>query len=78
MARTGRRRVILAGDAEARVARPQEILPKYRRDLVAKMKVLKAELSTLQPQSGHCRLEVSRDEVFEVRGLQLDVQSSQD
>ncbi|XP_043193769.1 E3 ubiquitin-protein ligase SMURF2-like isoform X2 [Amphibalanus amphitrite] len=42
-----------------------EILPKYRRDLVAKMKVLKAELSTLQPQSGHCRLEVSRDEVFE-------------
>ncbi|XP_037074033.1 LOW QUALITY PROTEIN: E3 ubiquitin-protein ligase SMURF1-like [Pollicipes pollicipes] len=43
----------------------QEILPKYRRDLVAKMKVLRAELGTLQPQSGHCRLEVGRDEVFE-------------
>lgn len=29
------------------------------------MKVLKSELSALQPQSGHCRLEVSRAEVFE-------------
>ena len=42
-----------------------EVLPKYKRDLVAKMKVLKSELSALQPQSGHCRLEVSRSEVFE-------------
>ncbi|KAJ8978251.1 hypothetical protein NQ317_012607 [Molorchus minor] len=43
----------------------QEHLPKYRRDLVAKLKVLRAELTALQPQSGHCRLEVPRDEVFE-------------
>ncbi|XP_066258388.1 E3 ubiquitin-protein ligase SMURF2 [Euwallacea similis] len=42
-----------------------EHLPKYRRDLVAKLKVLRAELTGLQPQSGHCRLEVSRQEVFE-------------
>ncbi|KAF7266573.1 hypothetical protein GWI33_020081 [Rhynchophorus ferrugineus] len=42
-----------------------EHLPKYRRDLVAKLKVLRAELTTMQPQSGHCRLEVSRNEVFE-------------
>lgn len=42
-----------------------EHLPKYRRDLVAKLKVLRAELNALQPQSGHCRLEVSRAEVFE-------------
>ncbi|XP_049826572.1 E3 ubiquitin-protein ligase SMURF2 [Aethina tumida] len=42
-----------------------EHLPKYRRDLVAKLKVLRAELIALQPQSGHCRLEVSRNEVFE-------------
>lgn len=42
-----------------------EALPKYRRDLVAKQKILKAELSALQPQSGHCRLEVSRHEIFE-------------
>ncbi|XP_057668198.1 E3 ubiquitin-protein ligase SMURF2 [Diorhabda carinulata] len=42
-----------------------EHLPKYRRDLVAKLKVLRAELNALQPQSGHCRLEVSRNEVFE-------------
>ncbi|XP_060521947.1 E3 ubiquitin-protein ligase SMURF2 [Cylas formicarius] len=40
-------------------------LPKYRRDLVAKLKVLRAELTALQPQSGHCRLEVARNEVFE-------------
>ena len=42
-----------------------EGLPKYKRDLVAKIKVLRTELSGLQPQSGHCRLEVSRQEVFE-------------
>lgn len=43
-----------------------EMLPKYRRDLVAKQKILKGELSALQPQSGHCRIEVSRQEIFEV------------
>ena len=43
----------------------EESLPKYKRDLVAKMKVLRCELGSLQPQSGHCRLEVSRQEVFE-------------
>ena len=41
------------------------MLPKYKRDLVAKIKVLRQELNALQPQSGHCRLEVSRKEVFE-------------
>lgn len=40
-------------------------LPRYKRDLVQKMKVLKQEISSLQPQAGHCRLEVSREEVFE-------------
>ena len=44
-----------------------EALPKYRRDLVAKQKILKGELTALQPQSGHCRLEVSRHEIFEVK-----------
>ncbi|XP_065214724.1 E3 ubiquitin-protein ligase SMURF2 [Planococcus citri] len=42
-----------------------ECLPKYRRDLVAKQKILRAELNVLQPQSGHCRFEVSRSEIFE-------------
>lgn len=42
-----------------------ELLPKYRRDLVGKLRALRAELTALQPQSGHCRLEVSRNEVFE-------------
>ncbi|KAI4455857.1 hect domain ubiquitin-protein ligase [Holotrichia oblita] len=42
-----------------------ELLPKYRRDLVGKLKALRAELTALQPQSGHCRLEVSRNEIFE-------------
>jgi len=43
----------------------EESLPKYKRDLVAKMKVLRSEISKLRPPSGHCRLEVSRQEVFE-------------
>ena len=43
----------------------QHLLPKSKRDLVAKMKVLRSELSGLQPASGHCRLEVTRGEVFE-------------
>ncbi|XP_055533569.1 E3 ubiquitin-protein ligase SMURF1 [Wyeomyia smithii] len=42
-----------------------ELLPKYRRDLLGKIRALRAELQTLQPQSGHCRLEVSRQEIFE-------------
>lgn len=46
-----------------------ELLPKYKRDLVAKLKCLRAELNALQPQSGHCRLEVSRNEIFEVRSF---------
>ncbi|EDW61048.1 E3 ubiquitin-protein ligase Smurf1 [Drosophila virilis] len=42
-----------------------DLLPKYRRDLVGKMRALRSELQALQPQSGHCRLEVSRSEIFE-------------
>ena len=41
-------------------------VPKYKRDLVHKMKILKQEFTSLQPQGGHCRLEVSREEIFEV------------
>ncbi|MCL4136233.1 UNVERIFIED_CONTAM: hypothetical protein GTU68_064922 [Idotea baltica] len=40
-------------------------LPKYSRDLVAKLKALRAELQCLQPQSGHCRLDLPRKEIFE-------------
>ncbi|KAK3091923.1 hypothetical protein FSP39_023756 [Pinctada imbricata] len=40
-------------------------VPKYKRDLVQKMKILKQELQSLQPQGGHCRMEVSREEIFE-------------
>ncbi|XP_074647220.1 E3 ubiquitin-protein ligase SMURF2-like isoform X2 [Tubulanus polymorphus] len=39
--------------------------PRYKRDLVQKMKILRQELQALQPQSGHCRIEVSREEIFE-------------
>lgn len=42
-----------------------ELLPKYRRDLVGKMRALRNELQALQPQSGHCRLEITRTEIFE-------------
>lgn len=36
-----------------------DVLPKYKRDLAAKARVLRAELQALQPQTGHCRIEVS-------------------
>lgn len=42
-----------------------ELLPKYRRDLDVKIRSFRSELQALQPQSGHCRLEVSRNEIFE-------------
>lgn len=41
-------------------------VPKYKRDLVQKLKILRQELSQQQPQAGHCRIEVSREEIFEV------------
>lgn len=41
-------------------------VPKYKRDLVQKLKILRQELSQHQPQAGHCRIEVSREEIFEV------------
>ncbi|XP_047400399.1 E3 ubiquitin-protein ligase SMURF2 isoform X4 [Sciurus carolinensis] len=40
-------------------------VPRYKRDLVQKLKVLRQELSQQQPQAGHCRIEVSREEIFE-------------
>uniref|UniRef100_A0A669BFE8 E3 ubiquitin-protein ligase n=1 Tax=Oreochromis niloticus TaxID=8128 RepID=A0A669BFE8_ORENI len=40
-------------------------VPKYKRDLVQKLKILRQELSQHQPQAGHCRIEVSREEIFE-------------
>ncbi|KAH9419620.1 E3 ubiquitin-protein ligase smurf2 [Dermatophagoides pteronyssinus] len=36
-----------------------------RRNLVQKMSLLRQELQAFQPQSGHCRIEVSRDDIFE-------------
>ncbi|KAJ6221143.1 hypothetical protein RDWZM_006955 [Blomia tropicalis] len=36
-----------------------------RRNLVQKMSTLRQELQAFQPQSGHCRIEVSRDDIFE-------------
>ncbi|OWK11048.1 hypothetical protein Celaphus_00007303 [Cervus elaphus hippelaphus] len=38
---------------------------RYERELVQKLKVLRHELSLQQPQAGHCRIEVSREEIFE-------------
>uniref|UniRef100_A0AAQ5ZKJ5 HECT-type E3 ubiquitin transferase n=1 Tax=Amphiprion ocellaris TaxID=80972 RepID=A0AAQ5ZKJ5_AMPOC len=36
-----------------------------QKDLVHKLKLLRHELSLQQPQAGHCRIEVSREEIFE-------------
>uniref|UniRef100_A0A674DA73 HECT-type E3 ubiquitin transferase n=1 Tax=Salmo trutta TaxID=8032 RepID=A0A674DA73_SALTR len=43
----------------------EEVTLRYERDLVHKLKLLRHELSLQQPQAGHCRIEVSRDEIFE-------------
>lgn len=45
-------------------------VPKYKRDLVQKLKILRQELSQQQPQAGHCRIEVCREEIFEVKTKQ--------
>ncbi|KAK7506292.1 hypothetical protein BaRGS_00002404 [Batillaria attramentaria] len=42
-----------------------EVPVQHKRDLVHKMKILRQEFQPLQPQTGHCRLEVSREEIFE-------------
>ncbi|XP_011404591.1 PREDICTED: E3 ubiquitin-protein ligase SMURF1-like [Amphimedon queenslandica] len=39
--------------------------PAEKRDLVHKMHRLRSQLNALQTQAGHCRIEVSRDNVFE-------------
>lgn len=53
-------------DGPQSIETDSEYLPKYKRDLVAKQKILRTELAALQPQTGHMRLEVSRSEIFEV------------
>lgn len=45
-----------------------DLAARYERDLVHKLKLLRHELSLQQPQAGHCRIEVSREEIFEVGG----------
>ncbi|XP_028026988.1 E3 ubiquitin-protein ligase SMURF2 [Bombyx mandarina] len=61
--------VSLSSSAAAPGAAPEppdtDALPKYKRDLAAKARVLRAELQALQPQTGHCRIEVSRNEILE-------------
>ncbi|VVC44435.1 Hypothetical protein CINCED_3A002588 [Cinara cedri] len=52
-------------DGPQSIETDSECLPKYKRDLVAKQKILRTELAALQPQTGHMRLEVSRSEIFE-------------
>ncbi|XP_065065475.1 E3 ubiquitin-protein ligase SMURF2-like [Rhopilema esculentum] len=47
------------------VSSPKEELPKYKRDLMQKVKTLRSELSSLRQMSGHARVEVSREDVFE-------------
>uniref|UniRef100_A0A8C9T3N1 HECT-type E3 ubiquitin transferase n=1 Tax=Scleropages formosus TaxID=113540 RepID=A0A8C9T3N1_SCLFO len=42
-----------------------ELSMRCERDLVQKLKLLRHELSLQQPQAGHCRIEVSRQEIFE-------------
>ena len=39
--------------------------PVSRRDLVHKTRILRAQLAALQRKAGHCRIEASRENVFE-------------
>lgn len=39
--------------------------PGSGRDLIHKMKTLRSQLNAMQPQTGHCRIETSRNNVFE-------------
>ena len=39
--------------------------PVSRRDLVHKTRILRAQLTALQRKAGHCRIETSRENVFE-------------
>ena len=45
----------------------QQLAPPGKQDLSCKLKVLRVQLALLQPKAGHCRVEVSREEIFEVR-----------
>ncbi|XP_048870324.1 E3 ubiquitin-protein ligase SMURF1 isoform X3 [Brienomyrus brachyistius] len=58
---------------------PEGELPvRCERDLVQKLKVLRHELSLQQPQAGHCRVEVSREEIFEESYRQIMKMRSKD
>lgn len=59
-------------DGPQSIETDSECLPKYKRDLVAKQKILRTELTSLQPQTGHMRLEVARSEIFEVQFFVFD------
>lgn len=50
-----------------------DVAARYERDLVHKLKLLRHELSLQQPQAGHCRIEVSREEIFEVGATFLNL-----
>nr|CAB3266414.1 E3 ubiquitin-protein ligase SMURF2 [Phallusia mammillata] len=53
------------GEPPAPSEPPHHHLPRYKRDLVHKLKILRTELQSQQPQTGHCRLEIKRSEAFE-------------
>uniref|UniRef100_A0A8C9RDG7 E3 ubiquitin-protein ligase SMURF1 n=1 Tax=Scleropages formosus TaxID=113540 RepID=A0A8C9RDG7_SCLFO len=55
-----------------------ELPVRSERDLVQKLKLLRHELSLQQPQAGHCRIEVSRQEIFEESYRQVMKMRSKD
>ena len=60
-ASTAAREVLL----QQQVRRDALMFPRYKRDLVHKLKVIRSELSGCQPANGHCHIEVNRTEAFE-------------
>lgn len=75
------RKVVQPPPVQAKASKPPMPLPDHdlnsnfkqpnRKILVQKMQALRQEFAAMQPQTGHCRLEVCRDDLFEesYRGL---------
>lgn len=53
------------GGVAGRVGGGESLPPVSRRDLIHKTRMLRAKLAALQRKAGHCRIETSRDNVFE-------------
>ncbi|XP_067123380.1 E3 ubiquitin-protein ligase SMURF2 isoform X2 [Centruroides vittatus] len=57
--------IVLQSLSNTTIENGENTITRHRRDIVQKLASLRQELHSLQQQSGHCRLEVSREDIFE-------------